>query len=293
MDVSTPAADVGASGGADGVVPEGQQTAPQKIKIDDQEYDLETLEKEFKRYKGKYEGSEKKFQEAASMRKQVEGLLERAQKGDLSWLRGIVPAQQLRQWQEQELLQHIEWEQLPDHEKARIKAERERDQYKSDLEKTKADREAEQLRLIENQAYAEIESDITQAIKELGHEVKLTPELVRRTAELMYMQLAQSPDDGDPQELRRVPAKEARDKVLSNGKKFVPELLSLLPLDEAIALLPPKLREAVRMKDVEDATSQMPQRIREQIGQSDRPRKPKQKRMSTDDFFQRMEKKIR
>lgn len=269
---------------------ESQTTAPQKVKIDDQEYDLDTLQKEFKRYKGKYEGSEKKFQEAANMRKQVESLLEKAQQGDLSWLKGVVPARQLREWQEQELLKQIEWESLPEAERRRLQAEEERDRYKADLEKTKAEREKEQLSLIESQAYAEIESDISQAIKELGHDVRVTPELVRRIAELMYSQIEAS---DDPQDFRRVPAKEAREKVLSNGKRFVPELLSILPVEEAIALLPAKLREAVRKQDVEDATSQMPRRIREQTGQSDRPRKTNKKSMSTEDFFQRMEKKLK
>ena len=262
-----------------------------RIKIDDEEFDLETLEKEFKRYKGKYEGSEKKFQEAANMRKQVEGLLERAQKGDLSWLKGIVPAQQLRKWQEEELLSEIEWEQLPDHEKRRIQAERERDKYRSELETTKQERETEQLRLLEGQAYAEIESDITQAIKELGHDVKVTPEFMRRVAELMLNQIEAS---DDPQDFRRVPAKEARDKVLSNGKKFVPELLSLLPISEVLNLIPKKVREAIRNADVEDAVSQMPRRIREQTGQVEKPRKTKEVRMSIDDYFsKRLEKKLR
>lgn len=296
MEVNAPA-DVNTSAPSEGYTEGGEKKAPEsiprKFKIDDEEYDEETLQKEFKRYKGKYEGSEKKFQEAANIRKQVEGLLERAQKGDLSWLKGIVPAQQLRQWQEQELLQEIEWEQLPEHEKRRIQAERERDRYKADLEKTQKDRDAEQLRLIEQQAYAEIDADISQAIKELGHDVKVTPELMRRIAELMLSNLAALPDDADQQEFRRVPAKEARDKVLSNGKKFVPELLSILPVEEAIALLPPKLREAVRKQDVEVAYSQMPKRIREQTEQVDKPRKANKKSMSTDDFFaQRIERKL-
>ncbi len=171
-----------------------------------------------------------------------------------------------------------------------IQAERERDKYRTELEQSKKEREAHELSLIENQAYAEIESDITQAVKELGHDVKVTPRLLRRIAERMLVHIGAS---DDPQDFRRVPAKEARDEVLSEGKALIPELLSVLPISEVLALLPKKVREAIRASDVEDAVSQMPKRIREQTGQVEKPRKTKEKRMSTDDFFQRMEKKLK
>lgn len=258
-----------------------------KVKIDgvEQEVDIEELKRDYQKYKS----SDKRFQEAAQMRKEVESLLERAQKGDLGWLKGLVPKEMLNQWAESELLEHIKWEKMPESEKRAILAEqkaKELEERINDLTQTK---QREEASAIEEQAYKSVEKDIIEAVTNLGYDVKVTPRFIRRIAEQIEASLMASDDPN----VEAMPAKLASERAFKGYKVDAQELLSILPEAEALELIPPKIREAIRRADVEAATSQMPLRIKKQANQAEQNvRKPKFKRMSTEDFFARMDKKF-
>lgn len=263
-------------------------SAPQKIKtkIDgvEQEVDLADLTRDYQKYKS----SEKRFEEAAQMRKQVEGLLERAQKGDLSWLKQIVSKEQLNQWAEQELLEHINWQKMPEVERRALLAERKAQELEDHITSLTQTQEREKATAIEEKAYQSIEADIVSAVEGLGYDVKVTPRFIRRIAEQLQASLEASDDpNAEP-----MPAKLASERAFKGYKVDAQELLSILPESEAIELIPAKLREAIRRADVNDATSQMPMRIKKQANEAEARKAPKLKRMTTDNWFEKMEKRF-
>ncbi len=287
-------ADVGASQSESPGLTTGVSAAPvnQKIKtkIDgiEQEIDLEDLKKDYQKYKS----SEKRFQEAAEIRKQaqeerqmVQSLVERAQQGDLGWLKGLVPKETLTQWAESELLEHIKWAQMPDSEKKAITAQQEAQQLKAQLAEITQTQERQRASAMEEQAYQSVERDMVNAIKDLGYDYKVTPRFIRRIAEQVYASLEAS---DDPQ-ATPLPASVASKHAFKGMKDDAKEILSILPIEEIIQMLPPKVRAALRRSDVEDAMSQMPNRIRKaNDSNSDRRPHGKVKRMTTDEYFSKM-----
>lgn len=267
-----------------------QSTERRRVKIDgiEQEIDVDSVLKDYQKYKS----SEKRFQEAAALRKEAQAereiinqVLNRAQSGDLSWLKGLVPDDKIRGWAEQELLQHLDWEQKPEMEREAITAKRERDELKRQLEELNQTKEKEESSKLEEQVYQEVEQDIIAAIKEMGTDIKITPLFVQRMAEYMQASLEAS---NDP---HAMPAKKAADKSLRRLKSEAQELLGILSPEEVLQMLPPNIRKAARMDDVEKAIAQAPMmRARREQVSSYTPQKSKLRHGTSDDAFKRLEK---
>ena len=265
----------------------------ERVKIDGEELevDLEELKKEYP--KGR--AAEKRFQEAAHLRKEaqqeremINELLGRASKGDLSWLKGLVPKELVTKWAESELLEHIEWEQKPEAERRAILAEQKARELEEKVHKFTQTKEREEASKLEEEAYQSVETEIVQAVKDLGYDYKVQPRFIRRIAEQMYAALEASEDD--PQASAPLDAKTARDRAWKGLQVDAQEILASLPVSEALKLLPPKLRDAIRKADVEEAMNQMPNRMRQGHSPEGTPKQPsKLKRMSTDDYFSKLE----
>jgi hypothetical protein len=262
-----------------------------KTKVDgiEQEIDLDELTKDYQKYKS----SDKRFQEAAQMRKeaqdlqsQVDSFLSRAQKGDLSWLKGLVPKEALNQFSESQLLEHLEWQNLPEAEKRARIAEQRAQELEEERRAEREEIEMRQRSEIEQKAYQSVEQDIVDAIKSRGYDTKVTPRLVRRIAEYMFAKIEASED---PQ-AERPSAKAVSEHALKSMMDDAQEVLSVLPREQILKLIPPKVRDLIRRADVDDAISQMPYSVRKSDGEN-RP-KTKLKRMSTEDYFKKMDKKF-
>src|SRR5690606_35891830 len=102
--------------------------------------------------------------------------------GDLSWLKGIVPQEQLTKWAESELLQHIEYESLSEPEKRAIKAEKAREELERKWNEREENDKQSKMSSMNQQAEHQIDIEIAQAVKDIGHDSKVTPRLVKRIA---------------------------------------------------------------------------------------------------------------
>lgn len=275
---------------------EAQETSRKlKVKIDgiEQDVDIDEITKDYQKYKA----SDKRFQEAAELRKQatqerelVEQLLGRASKGDLSWLKGLVPKEQLTKWAESELLEHIEWNQKPEVERRAIEAERRAQELEHKIQEYTHTKERDEASALEERAYQQVESDIVSAVKELGYDYKITPRFIRRISEQMLASLEAS-DDPQGETLN---AKTARDRAWKGLLVDAQEVLSTLPVAEALKLLPPKLREAIRRADVDEAMNTHPARAKADYSDDGAPAKrSKFKRMSTENYFQKLEQRFK
>lgn len=284
-------------------VPEAETPASRKLKLKVNGEEIEVDEAEVTRDYQKYRGADQKFQEAAALRKQaaeekalVDNFLDRAQKGDLGWLKGLVPQEQLTKFAESELLQHIEWEQLPEAEKRARQAELKAQELEKKISEFTQTREREEASSLEERAYQQIDTEIVEAVKNLGYDYKVTPRLIRRIAEQLYASL-EEPSDPDAPPQAPLTAKEASDRAFKGLLVDAQEILATLPVDEAIALLPPSLRKAIRKADVEAATGPVPSTPRPRqvdlTREKDRPAPGKLKRMSTDEYFKLMEQKLK
>ncbi len=294
MDVTD--AGAGIAPEAAGAPESGQVPTPserRKIKIDgnEEEVDVDAVLKDYQ----KYRASDKRFQEAAAIRKEaeakeslVQSLLQKAQSGDLSWLKGLVPEDTLRGWAESELLEHINWQNTPEVERRAIMAERRAKELEEKVNGYTQTKEREEASKLEEEAYRTIEDDIVSAVKGVGFDVKVTPRYIRRIAEQMRASLEAS-DDPSKGPMK---ASDAASRAFKGLKVDTQELLSILPTADILALLPPHVRKAIRQQDVEDAISQAPGMRRSREPQGVAPsQKTKLWHGSSDDAFKKIEKR--
>lgn len=292
-ETDTATAPVEVTGGTEVPVPPKNPYAgtKHKVKIDGVEQEV-SYEDMLADYQHKI-SSNKRFEQANKIKKDVDSLFEAIKKGDLSFVKQNVSPELLRKFAEKELIEYLEYEQMSPEQKEALSAKQERDQLKKEKEdRDKTDRET-QIQSIHQQTSVEIENEIIEAVKSLGHDIKVTPRLIRRIAEQMQHSLVAS---DDPQ-AQHMPAKLAAERAWNGLKKDHEEYLSLVKPEDYISMLPPKLRDAIRKADVESVVSQMPTSVRNMdkpsyTSTAQTSSQPKLKRMSTDDWFSRMETKI-
>lgn len=258
-----------------------------KVKIDGQELDIsyDELVKGYQLEKS----SKTRFNEAARLQKQVESFVETLRSGDLSILRDIVPQDKLRDYSEKELLEYIQWENMSEHEKRAIVAERERDKYKSEDDKRKEQEQSWHMQQAEVKAAGEIDEQIHQAIEVLRKDVpylKVDAELIQDIARHLEAQLLNGTDD-------RYDVNSATRNAWKGWTKKFGSYINALPPQELRKILGKDKLKALRSEDVEEAMSHIPNRIQKStISSDDKPRKAASK-IATDDYFSKLDKKFK
>jgi hypothetical protein len=250
-----------------------------KVKVDQEELevDLDELRRGYTHGKA----ANKRFQEAAAKEKQVAELIRRAQQGDLGWLKGIVPDEQIRKFAEQELLAHLEFESLSDTEKDLRKERSERERLARQLEEHESAKKQQEQQALMSRAFSEIDADITATLKEYGK--KPTPRLVRRIAEEMLANLQQ--EDAKP-----LPAKDALTRAKRGIEADLQEWLSEASEDELIKALPKTKLDAIRRHLIGGL---QPASVKPRVVVDGESRSSGKKvRASSDAFFKNMEKRL-
>lgn len=260
-----------------------------KVKVNNKE--LEVPYEELLSGFGITRAANEKFEQAAEMRKSVDSFINTLTSGDLSVLEAIgVPDDKINEYAEQRLTKYLEYENLSPADKQRLKAEKERDAYKKQLDEAEQLRQKEQYAALEQRVTNELDSELGSAIKELQESQGLDPTrpiepwFIARAADLMIADL----ETGDPNS-PRLTAKDAARRAWQQVESTVKNHLTALNTDKLIQLLPPEVRDAIRKADVDEAVSSMRTRIRKRQADPTYSQKKKDDRVSTSDFFKRIE----
>jgi hypothetical protein len=253
-----------------------------KLKVNDREEELDYDAVLELAQKGKASGDV--FRKAAAKEKQMAALLDKAKAGDLDWLEDIAGSDQLNKWAEKKLLKLIELNEMSP-EKRELMEER---AHRAKLEKERDDRlqkdkwsEGAALR---EQAHQEIDTKIDTAFKAAS--LPMTPGRLERVAQLMDASLSTEGTLLDPAKALILVQKQMR----ADTK----EILESMTAAEVREFLPKKILDAIRRGDVEDVRAQDPLRrsTRNAAEPQRRASDAKNKRMSTDDFFNKLEKRL-
>jgi hypothetical protein len=263
---------------------EPQQTAPQKYRVPVDGKELEVDIDELKRGYSHASAAAKRMAEAAAIRKAEQARREKASQGEFDFLSELGANEDaILKWAEKKLLNKLEYESLPESEKA-LRAEKRRAE---ELEKQLEDmtkREREQFEAsINNRALQEVDDEIASALE--SYKGKKTPRLVRRIAEAMYANLEQ----------KQTPL--ASQKALDIAKKSliddVQEYLSITPTDELIKSLSKDQIAAIRRHFVNEAKSGQPIARQMNARRDNVPQKTNPKAISTDDYFNKIERRLK
>jgi hypothetical protein len=253
-----------------------------RVPVDGEELDVDL--DELKRGYSHARAANKRMQEAAQIRKAEEARKQRALQGDLDWVSGElgVPEEQVLKWAEKKLLSQIEYEQLPESERERRKAVAEREKLQKQLdEMTSAQRKQAESQILER-AYAEVDDEIGKALE--SYKGKKTPRLIRRVAEAMYANLEKNQAP--------LPSSKALDLAKASLTEDVQEYLNVASPEEVLKIFSKEQIAALRKMFVNEARSQAPFARPQGQSTTDKPAPQRGKRVTTDDFFQKLEKKF-
>lgn len=252
-----------------------------KLTVDGQELELSLDELKSEASKGR--SAYKKWQEAAQKQKAVDQFVARLKSGDMDFLDEIVGDEQSRKWAEKKLSRWVELQEMSPEARENL-------QLKSRLaaeEKDKAERTERETHLAHQRgvehATQEIDGEVSSHFNSIGK--KPTPRLLARMAEYMLASLER---DGP-----RMSASDAYKQVVGEIPKDFTEFLGHLDPEEARKLLPKSLLEAWRRRDIDEAKAKDPfSGTRSAQDQPRGPSKSQNRRMTTDDFFSRLEKRL-
>ncbi len=250
-----------------------------KLKIEDQELELDYDDLLMEASKGK--GADKKFQAAAQMRKQVEDFVKGIEDGSqLDRLLKVMPKEKAVKWAEQLLLEKLKYDELSPEQKRVLQLEQEKDEYARKAKEYEDKEEQQHRQIAQAEAVQQIDAEIGDALRSLGKQA--TPRLVARIAEQM---LASMSSDAE-----RIPASKAMQRVLGEFQQELSEYLNEMSVEDARKVLPKKILDGLRKADIEAVTSPM---HKQTAAKRDEPLpKKNQRKMSTDDWFQRMDHKL-
>jgi len=248
-----------------------------KVKTNEVEEEIE-YDELIKGYQ-KAKASDIRFQEAARIKKEAQQEREEIEK-DL-WGYVKKKGKDPHQLAEDLLLEKIKFEQMTPIEKELLQERQKRESIERELA-NKTEKEKELLRSqYEEQAYKDIDSEISAALKEVGK--KPTPRLI---AEMALTMLAHHESGGN-----KIPAKEALGISQRNITAAVQEYLENLSLEDAQKSLPKKLLDGLYKNEMDRRVSQNnPYAQRNKDVQIERPLL-RRKAASTDEFFTKLEKK--
>lgn len=256
-----------------------------KVKIDDNEQEID-YDELVRGYQISSAG-QKKLREAAQIRQQVDKVIEALQSGDHKKFVGLVGKEAATKIANDFLLEEIDYESLPEHEKTIRQLKSEKEKYEAELKAQKDAQESAENQRRYNEEAQKIETEIVGAITSNG--VKPTKRIVARVAELMEANYLQT---GEP-----LSAAKAFEYMVSDSEQEITDYLNGMSeqqfLEFAKKKLPKKYLDTLRADDVATVLSQT------NIGQGrtdkqDLPqtRKSGKVRTSTDDWFNKMEKRF-
>jgi hemerythrin len=244
---------------------EATDSAPSKYKIAvdgvDQEVDLEEL----KRGYGTNKAATRRFQQAAEIQKQSKQMQKESQQiidaissGDVEFLKKHFPKDKFIKAAEDVLLEKIEYDELPDHEKEMRQLRKEladRDAKSADESKS---REEQEYQTHLASAEKEIDLDISEALA--GSKLRANPLVVKLMTDFMIAPLEAALADGDSAQVKRMSAKDALGKVDAFLTGYLPGFLESMPEEQAMKYLPKKLLDHYRKSEVRAITDRQPTR---------------------------------
>lgn len=255
-----------------------ESSIPQKIKVKvdgaEEEVDLDTVTRDYQ----KYRSADKRFQEAADLRKAHAAearAIEKAKTGDFSELVKVAGDEKARAWAENYLLEFLEYQQLSPEQKENRTLKQQLAEREAAEKAANEEREQSQKAQLDQQAAEEIDSELSEVIKAAG--VRPTPRLIARVAEEMLASLV---DETKP----RMNAGDALKKTISGMDLDLDEYFLNMDVEKLRAKLPKKTLDALRRAEVEQVMSQAPQKARLKAAEDTGPAKSR-KAMTTDEFF--------
>ncbi len=244
-----------------------------KLKVNEQEEDLSY--EELKARAQRVTAADRRFEEAAAKERRLGKLIEKAKKGDLSWVEQVIGEEAVIKWAEDRLGKVIDWRKLSPEQQEAIKEKQRADAAEERLREREDDDSRRQRHTEVLREAKALDVEMHEAFKKIGQPVN--PYLIKWAAEQME---AAMPEDDDEGEYEPLPAETAltaatrrysRDMVnifprlpkeqrLQMAPLLVKGLMEGIDIAELRAALPKEFLDALRKANLKDVGDQDPMR---------------------------------
>lgn len=277
--------------------PSGEMTPAEKrrYKLKDGDFEEEIDEDEVVKRAQKVTAADRRFQEAANMRKGLNEVVQGMRTGDVqsglkTLTRLLGSEERAIEMAEHLLLEKIRYNALSDEQRENLDLKREKAERDTAEKAHRTQQEQEKRRqdLLTHQT--QIQTELMGALKEIGK--RPTPRLLFRIAEDMMADHVKRRGTTKPgEQYTPIKASDAVRKGVASLESDISEYLTNLPAAELRRILPIKVQEALRQANVDDVLSPSRGRTEEPDSQPRSSRATPVKK-STDSFFDEMEKKL-
>lgn len=221
------------------VPPSPQQIPPSKLKIDWEDGNAEEFLPE--ELISNYKMTRKQADQLRSQMDPVMQFLQGLQGGDLDSLSHLnIPEDRLLDYAERVLTKKLEFEQMSPEQKMLMQKEREFAERERKYKEWEAEQQRQVQEKVNAQALQQVQTDIVEAIKDLGLKGNPSPRLVRRVAEQLKAQI----EGQKPMDARRA-SKHEWDNISNELKEFQMMMVEKDP-EAFVASLPKEVRKAIR-----------------------------------------------
>ncbi len=196
------------------------------------------------------EASNKRFQEASQKEKRAQPVLDALEKREFKKLLEHVPKGEFRKFAEDFLLEELEYEDLPEGEKRRMKAEQRAQQLEDELKRRDDDGKKRGHQAAMQQAAMDVDTEIASVLQALGKQP--SPYLVARIIDEM---IARHDADGG-----RTTAKDAHARAQRRLDSEMEAYLNDLGDDQIVGKLSPKKLDSIRKHLLSQVGMQAPKR---------------------------------
>lgn len=235
----------------------------------------------------KEKAAEERVRAAEGRAGELEAAFKAAETGDYTQLVRKVGYEKAKEFAEMLLLSEIEWNEMTPEQQRAARLEKENERYRKRDAEAKAADEAKKKAAEEQRAFKDIDDEVSAALKELGKTP--TPRVVMRVVEHLLADI-----ESDETKARPVSAKDAYKRVVTDIHADIGEYLSGLSAAELRQVLPKAVQDTMRNADVEDVLAQDPLRSGRRPAPTNQHRDNEQRRkkVSSDDFWAKKEKKF-
>jgi hypothetical protein len=252
-----------------------------KVKVNgrDEEWEYERLVERAQ----KYEASDQNFQQAAQAKRELTELMQGLSKGDqkaLQFLLKHTPADALDRLAEERVWRKLEYDKLPEHEKARLRNEERERALKEREDALENDAKSKAWAQNVEAAGQMIKSRVDEFYKSSG--IEPSTAVLLRVAEYMRSQVSQG---------RELPPMELLHKrVMRDLDRDVGDVLSKTPVEKLLERLSPQQADALKKMLLSQAAAHHPSRHRESIA---KPARKPAKKLGIDDAFASLEQRFK
>jgi hemerythrin len=263
------------------------KSASEKYKLTVDGEDIELSLEDLKAGYSTNRASTRRFQQAAALEKQSKEVLKAIKEGDFDYLQKHLPKDKFLKAAEKALLEKIEFDELPDHEKELRKLRRELEDRDKSAADQQREREEQEYRQLVESATEEIDKEITEILSET--KFRANPLVVSLMTNFMMAPLEAAAQEGDAS-VKRMSAKEAMGKTDAFLTAYMPDFLRSIPPDVAAKYIPKELFDHHRESEVKKITERLPTRrdVEATPARSSKQQGPR----SIDQAFEEIEKKF-